>query len=85
MNINFNLLECGTKLYSAMKGRIEVYEVIKVDVDWYVESKSTPITSIKYVLSHKGGLPVVIDNSEINTSYFVHKNDLIKYLINQLN
>lgn len=85
MNINFNLLECGTKLYSAMKGRIEVYEVIKVDVIWYVESKSTPITSIKYVLSHKGGLPVVINNSEINTSYFVHKNDLIKYLINQLN
>ena len=85
MNINFNLLECGTKLYSAMKGRIEVYEVIKVDVDWCIESKSTPIVSIKYVLSHKGDLPVVIDNSEINTSYFVHKNDLIKYLINQLN
>lgn len=85
MNINFNLLECGTKLYSAMKGRIEVYEVIKVDVIWYVESKSTPITNIRYVLSHKGGLPVVINNSEINTSYFVHKNDLIKYLINQLN
>ena len=85
MNINLNLLECGTKLYSAMKGRIEVYEVIKVDIDWYVESKSTPITSIRYVLSHKGGLPVVINNSEINTSYFVHKNDLIKYLINQLN
>ena len=85
MNINFNLLECGTKLYSAERGRIEVYEVIKIKVEWNVESKSTPRTNIKYVLSHKEGLPVVINNSEINTSYFVHKNDLIKYLINQLN
>lgn len=85
MNINFNLLECGTKLYSAVRGRIEVYEVIKVKVDWCVESKSTPTTSIKYVLSHKESLPVVIDNSEVNTSYFIYKNDLIKYLINQLN
>lgn len=85
MNVNLDLLECGTKLYSAVKGRIEEYEVIKVDVEWCVESERTPITSIGYVLSHKGGFPVVIDNSEINTSYFIHKNDLIKYLINQLN